>query len=88
MGDMMEYCAEHLPRYHPISLSGYHIREAGSTAAQELAFTLAAMVRASRTSGRASGGARLKDGECFEIRKALGGGRRSQSQGDTDETAR
>jgi methylmalonyl-CoA mutase N-terminal domain/subunit len=41
MGDMMEYCAEHLPRYHPISVSGYHIREAGSTAAQELAFTLA-----------------------------------------------
>jgi methylmalonyl-CoA mutase N-terminal domain/subunit len=38
---MMEYCAEHLPRYHPISVSGYHIREAGSTAAQELAFTLA-----------------------------------------------
>jgi methylmalonyl-CoA mutase, N-terminal domain len=41
MGDMMEYCANHLPRYHPISVSGYHIREAGSTAAQELAFTLA-----------------------------------------------
>jgi methylmalonyl-CoA mutase, N-terminal domain len=41
IGDMMEYCAEHLPRYHPISVSGYHIREAGSTAAQELAFTLA-----------------------------------------------
>jgi methylmalonyl-CoA mutase N-terminal domain/subunit len=41
IGDMMEYCAAHLPRYHPISVSGYHIREAGSTAAQELAFTLA-----------------------------------------------
>ncbi len=41
MGDMMEYCAHHLPKYHPISISGYHIREAGSTAAQELAFTLA-----------------------------------------------
>src|ERR687895_2468372 len=41
MGDMMEYCAHHLPRCHPISISGYHIREAGSTAAQELAFTLA-----------------------------------------------
>ncbi len=41
IGDMMEYCADHMPRYHPISVSGYHIREAGSTAAQELAFTLA-----------------------------------------------
>ena len=41
MGDMMEFCAEHMPKYHPISVSGYHIREAGSTAAQELAFTLA-----------------------------------------------
>ncbi len=41
MGDMMEFCAEKMPKYHPISVSGYHIREAGSTAAQELAFTLA-----------------------------------------------
>jgi methylmalonyl-CoA mutase N-terminal domain/subunit len=39
--DMIEFCAEELPRFHPISISGYHIREAGSTAAQELAFTLA-----------------------------------------------
>jgi methylmalonyl-CoA mutase N-terminal domain/subunit len=38
--DMVEYCARHMPRWHPISISGYHIREAGSTAAQELAFTL------------------------------------------------
>jgi methylmalonyl-CoA mutase N-terminal domain/subunit len=37
----MEYCAEHIPAYKPISVSGYHIREAGSTAAQELAYTLA-----------------------------------------------
>jgi methylmalonyl-CoA mutase, N-terminal domain len=42
IGDLMEFTTEHLPRYHPISISGYHIREAGSTAAQELAFTLAA----------------------------------------------
>src|SRR5207245_1480160 len=35
--DMVEYCARELPRWHPISISGYHIREAGSTAAQELA---------------------------------------------------
>jgi len=38
---MVEYCARELPLWHPISVSGYHIREAGSTAAQELAFTLA-----------------------------------------------
>jgi len=39
--DMVQFCARELPRMHPISISGYHIREAGSTAAQELAFTLA-----------------------------------------------
>jgi methylmalonyl-CoA mutase, N-terminal domain len=39
--DMMEFCEEHAPQYHPLSISGYHIREAGSTAVQELAFTLA-----------------------------------------------
>jgi len=39
--DVVEYCAEHTPKFHPISISGYHIREAGSTAVQELAFTLA-----------------------------------------------
>ena len=39
--DMMAWCAEKAPLYHPISISGYHIREAGSTAVQELAFTLA-----------------------------------------------
>jgi len=38
--DMVQWCAGHMPRWHPISISGYHIREAGSTAAQELAFTL------------------------------------------------
>src|SRR5688572_19977519 len=41
IGDLVEFCTEHTPRYHPISISGYHIREAGSTAVQELAFTLA-----------------------------------------------
>jgi methylmalonyl-CoA mutase, N-terminal domain len=41
IGDLMEYCAAHVPAYKPLSVSGYHIREAGSTAAQELAFTLA-----------------------------------------------
>ncbi len=39
--DMVEYCAREMPRWHPISISGYHIREAGSNAVQELAFTLA-----------------------------------------------
>jgi methylmalonyl-CoA mutase, N-terminal domain len=41
IGDLLEWCAVEVPKYHPISVSGYHIREAGSTAAQELAFTLA-----------------------------------------------
>ncbi|HEX5990092.1 MAG TPA: methylmalonyl-CoA mutase family protein [Solirubrobacterales bacterium] len=38
--DMIEWCTENMPRWHPVSISGYHIREAGSTAQQELAFTL------------------------------------------------
>jgi methylmalonyl-CoA mutase, N-terminal domain len=38
--DMIEFCSQRMPRWHPISISGYHIREAGSTAQQELAFTL------------------------------------------------
>ncbi|HYV01087.1 MAG TPA: methylmalonyl-CoA mutase family protein [Actinomycetota bacterium] len=41
IGDLIEFCATEVPKFHPISVSGYHIREAGSTAAQELAFTLA-----------------------------------------------
>ncbi len=41
IGDLMEYCQRHAPAYKPLSVSGYHIREAGATAAQELAFTLA-----------------------------------------------
>jgi methylmalonyl-CoA mutase, N-terminal domain len=41
IGDLMEFCATEIPAYKPLSVSGYHIREAGSTAAQELAFTLA-----------------------------------------------
>jgi methylmalonyl-CoA mutase, N-terminal domain len=41
IGDLIEYCAKEIPRYKPLSVSGYHIREAGSTAAQELAYTLA-----------------------------------------------
>src|SRR5436190_1806471 len=40
LGDMIEWSTSHMPRWHPVSISGYHIREAGSTAAQELAFTL------------------------------------------------
>lgn len=38
--DIIEYCAKHLPKWNPVSISGYHIREAGATALQELAFTL------------------------------------------------
>jgi methylmalonyl-CoA mutase, N-terminal domain len=41
IGDLMAYCTEKIPAYKPLSISGYHIREAGATAAQELAFTLA-----------------------------------------------
>ncbi|HVY11879.1 MAG TPA: methylmalonyl-CoA mutase family protein [Mycobacteriales bacterium] len=41
IGDLMEYCPAEIPRYKPLSVSGYHIREAGTTAAQELAYTLA-----------------------------------------------
>ena len=37
---MIEWCTHHMPRWHPISISGYHIREAGATAQQELAYTL------------------------------------------------
>jgi methylmalonyl-CoA mutase N-terminal domain/subunit len=54
--DLMAFAAAELPRWHPISISGYHIREAGSTAAQELAFTLAngfAYVEAARAAGMA-----------------------------------
>src|SRR4051794_26216616 len=40
LGDMMEWSTRNMPRWHPVSISGYHIREAGSTAQQELAFTL------------------------------------------------
>lgn len=39
--DIIEFCMQHVPQWYPVSISGYHIREAGSTAAQELAFTLA-----------------------------------------------
>src|SRR5204863_1236295 len=39
--DIFEYCSKHVPRWNTISISGYHIREAGSTAVQEIAFTIA-----------------------------------------------
>ncbi len=41
VGDLIAFCADEMPLWHPVSISGYHIREAGATAAQELAFTLA-----------------------------------------------
>ena len=46
--DMIRYCSSEMRQFHPISVSGYHIREAGSTAAQELAFTLRERVRVCR----------------------------------------
>src|ERR1700726_1973133 len=52
--DVVRFCAAEMPRWHPVSVSGYHIREAGSTASQELAFTLAngfAYVEAAMASG-------------------------------------
>jgi methylmalonyl-CoA mutase N-terminal domain/subunit len=52
--DLIRYCSAELPRFHPVSVSGYHIREAGSTAAHELAFTLAngfAYVEAAQAAG-------------------------------------
>jgi methylmalonyl-CoA mutase, N-terminal domain len=52
--DVIAYCAHHVPRWNPISISGYHIREAGATAAQEIGFTLAhalEYVRAARAAG-------------------------------------
>jgi methylmalonyl-CoA mutase N-terminal domain/subunit len=54
VNDVLRFCTAEMPLWHPISVSGYHIREAGSTAAQELAFTLAngfAYVEAARASG-------------------------------------
>ena len=59
--DVMRFATAELPRWHPVSISGYHIREAGSTAAQELAFTLAngfAYVEAALAAG--SGGRRVR----------------------------
>ena len=41
IGDMIQYCSKHVPQWYPISISGYHMREAGSNAIQELAFTFA-----------------------------------------------
>jgi methylmalonyl-CoA mutase N-terminal domain/subunit len=52
--DVIAYCAEHVPRWNPVSISGYHIREAGATAPQEIAFTFAhalEYVRAARAAG-------------------------------------
>ena len=41
VGDMIDYCAKNVPQWYPISISGYHMREAGATAVQEIAFTIA-----------------------------------------------
>lgn len=44
IGDMIQYCSKHVPQWYPISISGYHMREAGSNAIQELAFTFASAI--------------------------------------------
>lgn len=49
IGDMIQYCAAEVPRWYPISISGYHMREAGCTATQEVAFTLANAIEYIRT---------------------------------------
>lgn len=49
IGDMIQYCAQSVPRWYPISISGYHMREAGCTAVQEVAFTLANAIEYIRT---------------------------------------
>jgi methylmalonyl-CoA mutase N-terminal domain/subunit len=57
VSDVMRFCEAEMPRWHPVSISGYHIREAGSTAAQELAFTVGngfAYVEAALAAGLAS----------------------------------
>ena len=41
IGDMISYCAKNVPQWYPVSISGYHMREAGCTAVQEIAFTIA-----------------------------------------------
>jgi methylmalonyl-CoA mutase N-terminal domain/subunit len=51
--DLFTYCAEHVPRWNPISISGYHMREAGATAAQELGFTFAHALEYARAAARA-----------------------------------
>jgi methylmalonyl-CoA mutase N-terminal domain/subunit len=51
--DLFTYCAAQVPRWNPISISGYHMREAGATAAQELAFTFAHALEYARAAGRA-----------------------------------
>ena len=56
--DMIEFCAEQMPKWHPISISGYHIREAGSNAVQELAFTLDERLHLRRGWDRARAGRR------------------------------
>lgn len=58
--DLMTYCAEHVPRWNPISISGYHMREAGATAPQEVAFTFAHALEYARAAQRAG-----LDGERF-----------------------
>ena len=54
VADVIGYCAEHMPRFNPISISGYHMQEAGATCVQELAFTLADGLEYARAAARAA----------------------------------
>ena len=69
--DTFAYCAKHLPQWNPISISGYHMREAGCSAAQEIAFTLAERDRLCRGGARGGpGGGRLRAAPLLLLRRA------------------
>ena len=71
MIDMIEWCTKVMPRWHPVSICGYHIREAGATAAQELAFTLAdGFAYVERCIERGHGGRRLRAAAVVLLQRA------------------
>ena len=87
--DMVEWCAQQMPLMHPVSISGYHIREAGSNAAQELAFTLSngfALVEACLRA--ASRSTRSRRGSPSSSTRTSTSSRRSRSTGPRGESGR
>ena len=68
--DMIEFCSREMPLFHPISISGYHIREAGSTAAQELAFTSRTASPTSRRRSSPAGGRRVRASPLVLLQRA------------------